>query len=254
MNAHRRHTAGFTLLETLVAIALSIVIIGGLLTLLNNSLTSYSLQSQLSDMHMNAHYATMKLVDMFAQAGADLPDTVEVITWNGYDDITLVTNPRGGIQPLSFDITYSNRVPVDNGRGFRAADSLMASTAGHSYAIDNVVLTAADSLADTVVLKTAASIAAGDTLYPFSIRRFFLDNGRLCINSADSILAENIDRLRFDVLDRDSSSALTDWDNMMFIDLRVVARTPKPVPGYAGYPDGHQRDTMDMYFRLRNKM
>ncbi len=84
---------------------------------------------------------------------------------------------------------------------------------------------------------------------------YFFDESNLLIirNSdyGDQTLADNIQDFTFDYLDEDDNST-NDSDKIRKIKVTIIARTPKPDPGYPNNA-GHRTFTLDSVITLRNR-
>lgn len=265
----RKHRNGFTLIEVLIAVAISGIVVLGLARLYTAGLWSYNLQEQITDMHQNAHYTIKRLTEEMMQAGVDLPEKkLNVITRNpgDNDSVSLLVNPRAGSYTFSANYNTTNQfIQLDDASGFAGADSVIkwkksdSTTAflriNTSYNTGNFVKGVnVASTPDSIKLTADATFLSGDIIYPCFTRRYYRNGMNLCLNTNTNILAENIDSLGIWFYDK-NKSATNNWDNILFGRIFVRARTSLPDKGYRHptFNDGYRRVALSMDFRLRNK-
>jgi prepilin-type N-terminal cleavage/methylation domain-containing protein len=262
----RKNNTGFTLIEVLVALGISSLALIFLTKLFSTSLSSCTLQDQLSEMNQNARYSIKELGDVLIQAGADLQiinvdsldkDTVIIPDNNEAHctGFTIKVNPRGGI----FEIPQTTNtaictLKVGDARKYRHAGYLaripgVRSTQGVKvYTIQNL-----DTVSNMIVFSPPDSFIQGDAVCSFTYRRYFLNGTDLCVNSESNVLAENIDSLSILFQDKDGNPT-PNWPLMHSVDLLVRARNERPDRRYNEYPDHYRRVTLTYKFRMRNKI
>jgi prepilin-type N-terminal cleavage/methylation domain-containing protein len=120
---------GFTLVEVIVAMVISVILGVSVLRFYKDSYHTYSQQEQIADRNQNAHYLLNKFVEVLQQAGSVLPDTAwTVITFPSSGGITIGSNPRGADQYNSFDTRASYFIAVSNGAQFAKSDNTLLNT------------------------------------------------------------------------------------------------------------------------------
>ncbi len=256
--AEKRGAQGLTMVELLITIAAGAIVILGVYRLLAQSLWSYNLQDEMTDMYQNATYTIKRLTEVMEQAGADLPTLyypVIIAANSTTDSITMRVNPEGGRLGFSKDTTYS-KIPVTPdsvGKAFLGADSLLVDTGAWKA---SVKITSVDTglTTDTIILAANTSFNAFNTAFCATTHRYFLNGTNFCIDSAANVQAENIDTLKMTFFDS-THTATANWANMSSCSLYVCARTASQDPKYKcpGFGDGYHRLGLSMNFRFRNR-
>jgi Tfp pilus assembly protein PilE len=247
---------GFTFVELIITIAAGSIVILGVYRLLTQSLWSYNLQEQMTDMNQNATYTIKKLTEVLSQAGSDLPDSgYPVISVANGHDVTVKTNDKGAKQIMSTSLLSSAKIPVDNGAPFVGCDTIVVDSGSGilKYPLDSVRAVASP---DTVYLKSPAvvTLKQWDRVYGAFTERYYSNNLNFCYNTDDVVLAENIDSIAITFYDT-SHTATTNWGQMSSGSVYVRARTLSPDKFYKHpkFKDGYRRLALTMDFRLRNK-
>jgi prepilin-type N-terminal cleavage/methylation domain-containing protein len=249
---------GMTMVELLLSIAAGAIVILGVYRLLTQSLWSYNLQEQMTDMYQNATYSIKKLSEELSQVGADLPDSAYTVVYvaNSFtDSVTMRVNTKGARQKMTAAITGLSKIPVDSGNAFVGMDSIVVDT-GQGVAVTKQLDSVRVSSTPCTVYIAPATITlkSGDVVYGALTRRYFVRNRNLYFNDTSKVLAENIDSLAMTFYDH-TKTATTNWKDMALISLYVRARTASPDPKYRHpvYRDGYHRLALSMDLRLRNK-
>jgi prepilin-type N-terminal cleavage/methylation domain-containing protein len=257
---------GLTLVEIIIAIALSSIILLSVTRLFSTSLTSYNLQDQLSDMNQNAKFTIKELSNILMQAGADMQlvdsdtldkDTVIIPDSNKAvcSGFTIKINPRGGLYEIPESRAPTCSIQVDDARLFRYADKMarIPSVLSPSAHVKIYSLLRCDTVTNYVVFSPSDSFSQNDAICSFIYNHYYVKNRNLCLNNDTTIIAENIDSLSIAFFNR-SGTGTSSWKNMRSVKMYVRARTIRPDMGYNGYPDHYYRIVLTNEFRLRNKI
>jgi hypothetical protein len=105
----------------------------------------------------------------------------------------------------------------------------------------------------TITVDRNITIDSGDVVYSYRIATYGVNSRKLFVNSADSVIAENIDTLRITFLTK-ASTATTNWTTMKYCKLEVTARSAGPDRNYKQSADHYRRFSLSTTFRLRNKL
>lgn len=264
-----RSSAGFTLIELLVALSVASLVVLAVSRLYLTSLQSYMLQTQLSDMHQNAHFSFRKIQEVVMQLGSELPDTASgmaMVEVNDSTDVVVVVNPNGGRHRFVTPLAATLDLPVEDAAGFYGADSLvrvMGSDSLQKVAIDvnygdSGYTNGIDEATKRVRLVAALSCGAGDEVFSFNRCRFRFDVSQKIlywrVNQNEMVLAEDIEDVGIVLQDR-NGAVTTQWSAMSIAAVHLTARTVRSDPRYT-HPqmhDGFHRLRLEMRLRLRNK-
>jgi len=269
---------GFTLIEVMIALAVSSIIIFGLTKLYSATLKSYSLQEQLTEMNQNAKFAMKEISDILMQAGADCMainsdstdrDTIVKLTGAGpnYNEFTIKLNPRGGVYIIPSNITLNTSagawLTVDDASKFKSAAKLGRIARPGATAADTIVKVY--NLDDVDVPNHRLSISGGasttdlfvaqDVVYSFVNNRYYLNGTDLCLNVDTNVLAENIDVFQVTFFNKGGDSVLVStppWLTMR--SARLILESTTSIPDYRYSGDGKRRLKLSYAFRLKNKM
>jgi prepilin-type N-terminal cleavage/methylation domain-containing protein len=266
---------GFTLVELLIALAVSGILILVLTKFYSLTLRSYTLQEQITEMNQNAKFVMKEVSEVLQQAGADClatgnsatdRDTIVKLTGSGpaYNEFTIKVNPRGGIATIDSLLAINTASPctirVDDASVFTHANKL--GRIPKAGAVDSVVkiydLLEANSATNKIIIsggKAKDTFAVSDAIYSFVNYRYYLSGTNLCLNSDTVVLAENIDLFRIVFYNLDGDSTLTSappWKTMRAASLQVEATTSGTDPKYPG--DHRRRLKLFNQFRLKNKV
>ena len=257
---------GLTLVETIIAIAISSIILLSVTRLFSTSLTSYNLQDQLTDMNQNAKFTIKELSDILMQAGADMQlvdsdtldkDTIIIPDSNKAvcSGFTIKINPRGGLYEIPENLAPTCSIQVDDARLFRYADKMarIPNLLSPLAPVKIYSLLRCDTVTNFVVFSPSDAFSQNDAICSFVYNRYYLKNRNVCLNNDTTIIAENIDSLSITFLNR-SGVQTSNWKNMRSVKMYVRARTIRPDNGYNGYPDHYHRIVLTNEFRLRNKI
>jgi hypothetical protein len=259
-------SAGLTLMEMAVAMAVSGILIVGLARFFKDFNRSFNTREQVADRDMNAHYTVKRMSEALMAAGSNLPSkdwpVLVLPDGNPGSRVILAVNPRGGVQYVATPIVGKIEVTVDDGKGFAKADGILADPKADGrptfrVAIDqsyqaNGFSKGIKVSGDIAILrlKSALTLAAGDAIYAHAIEDYRLVNDSLMLN--DMVLAENIQKLTFTLLTADQ--ARTDqWSAMRSAKVKVTARTRSRDPGYAAN-GGYRTLDLSMDILLRNRL
>lgn len=259
-------SAGFTLIEIIIALGISSLLLIYLTRLLTTSLSGYGLQEQLTDINQNAKFTVKELSDVLMQAGADLQvvntDTLDkdtVIIPDGgtaaCKGFTIKVNPRGGIFQIPQIIsTAVCSIQVNDARSFRYASKIQR-VPGMSSILPLKVYTLVryDSVSNFVVFSPADTFLQDDAICSFVNNHYYLNGSNLCLNNDTNVLAENLDSLLVTFLDQDNIPT-PKWAKMRSVQLYVRTKTLIPDGKFKEYADHCHRVNLTHEFRLRNKV
>jgi prepilin-type N-terminal cleavage/methylation domain-containing protein len=260
--------SGFTIVELLVAIAISGMALVLLSKLLSLSLNTYNLQEQLADMNQNARYTITEISNVIMQAGSDLQvmsiDTVDrdtiIIPDGGVAEcrgFTIKINPRGGLYQFPQKAGSPTRictVYVDDARDFRMADKIQKiPVMGTLSKLQFYSLITVDTLSNYIVFSPADSFQRGDAICSFVKTRYYLNGTSFCVDSDINVISENIDSLSVLFLDSDYEPT-AQWRSMRAARVFVRTKTSLPDKRYKEYDDHYHRVSLTYEFRLRNKV
>lgn len=259
-----RKERGLTLIELLVGVAISGLLIVGLVRFFKDSHRSADTQDQIAERNQNLAYVLKKLSDKLMEAGSGLPDSAwPVISSIGSGDtlFKIGINPKGGLGQIDTIYNSTQKLPVDDHLGFKGSPQILVVyhnaskppellTIKTDHYNDGFVGGFKDSLnrRDTIYLTAPKSFASGDRLYSYTTEYYRLADTNLYLG--DMVLAEGIDSVRVSFLNT-AGTATNAWHAMRSARLRVVARTDRKQPGLPG--DGYRRTSQSLDFRLRNK-
>jgi hypothetical protein len=249
---------GLTMVELLITMAAGVLVILGVYRLLTQSLWSYNLQEQMTDMYQNATYTIKRLSEVLEQAGADLPTLyypVILTASSTSNNISMRVNPQGGKWTFPSDTICSTvQVSPDSiGKAFLGADSLLVDTGGWASSLKiNSVVTGLPI--DTIILGVSTNFHRFNVAFCATTHQYFLSGTNFCIDSAANVQAENIETLAMTFFDS-THAATTDWGSMSSCSLYVCARTASADPNYKcpGFGDGYHRLALNMNLRFRNR-
>lgn len=256
--------SGFTLLEGLVAMAVSGILIASVARFFRDSTGAFNRQKQLADRDQNAHYVITRLSDILMQAGHNLPeqrwDVIDPESSPAYR-LAVTVNPRGGKQTIAAALNNESKIPVAEEKEFRGASSvlwvpfddskpvkLLAIDKGFNSGGFKEGLKKVSHGIDTLRLVDAVSLLPGDVLYAADREDYHLDGTRLM--QGKMLMAEHIDTLAITYFDKDRKP-VTEWASMRSARITVSARTPFPEKNAGG--DGYRRISLSMDVRLRNR-
>ena len=260
---------GFTLIEIMIALAISGLLLVGLTKIYTTMVNSYSLQDQLTEMNQNAKFTIKEISDVLMQSGADCGavngDTLDkdtIILSAASNDFTIKVNPRGGVYTIPRDTIINTSTPcslkVDNAYAFRLATKI-----GHVPAmkypavkVKTYTLLGIDSANNKLCISggiAGDNFYQNDAVYSFTYHRYYLNGTDLCLDSSGNVLAENIDSLKVTFLDS-AGTATTKWTKMSFVNLIVESMTNIADNRYNGYADHRRRLKLTYQFRLKNKV
>ncbi|MBN1604578.1 MAG: prepilin-type N-terminal cleavage/methylation domain-containing protein [Chitinispirillaceae bacterium] len=264
----KKYSTGFTIVELLVALAISGVALVILSKLLSLSLNTYNLQEQLADMNQNARFTINEISDIIMEAGSDLQvmgidtvdrDTIIIPDGGGAEcsGFTIKINPRGGFYQFPQKVGSPVRictVHVDDAKGFRMAPNLQRiPVLGTKSDLTYYSIVNVDTLSNYIVFSPADSFQKGDAICSFSKTRYYLNGTDLCVDSDMNIISENIDSLSILFLDNDYKPT-SQWRSMRAARIFVRVKTALPDKRYKEYADHHHRISLNFDFRLRNKI
>lgn len=251
---------GFTLLETVVALAVGALLLWGLARFYKDSSNTYTDQAQIAERNQNAHYTVKMLTEAIQQSGASLPDSgYPVITTSGgipASSIVLAVNPRGGVHYVSSAAPANPaRLPIGDTALFSMAthalvDYLNPLRATVKLPIAGMRKGSAAGELDTMILGAGPPypVGIGDAIYALREERYSLSGGNLLRDGM--VVAENIDSLQFYFFDA-AKKATTSWTKMRSARIRVSARTARPDARLPG--DGYRKIHLSMDIFLRGR-
>jgi Tfp pilus assembly protein PilW len=247
------------MVELLVTIVAGAIVILGVYRLLGQSLWSYNMQEQMTDMSQNATYTMKRLSEVLAEVGSYLPEknyTVVLFNAANPDSVCMRINKKSAKQAFSAVMSATAKIPVDSGNAFKGADSLVKRDTGGVVTVFKIDSVKVSSTPDTVYLKSPATAAfiENDAVYATATTRYFLSGTNFCCDTITNVLAENIDSLAMTFYDS-SHTATTDWAKMRSVAICVRGKTLSRDPKYKspGFNDGYHRLKLDMEIRLRNR-
>ncbi|HAJ80649.1 MAG TPA: hypothetical protein DCO75_12860 [Fibrobacteres bacterium] len=273
---NKSQNTGFTLIEVLVAIAISGLIIIGLTRMLSTALFTYSLQDQLTEMNQNARFTIKELSDVILQAGAncalinnDSLDKDTIIKVSSPASKCTVTvkvnprgvNPRGGLYQIPVKTAASRcSLSVSNGYSFRYADKigqLPNSSTSSTRPIKIYSLDSVNVRSNMIYFhggSTNDTFYVNDGVYSFTINKYYLKGDSLCLGNDSTVIAENIDSLNVTFLQNNGVTTTTQWKDMWSARITVRATTSLADPKYNEYSDHKHRLLLTYAFRLKNKV
>lgn len=270
-----RDQRGFTLLEILVAAAVSVIV--GVIAhrFYRDSYRAYSTQEQIEERNQNASFTLGKMVEIMQQAGAGLPDSGwSPLAYSG-GILTLGSNPGGVAYFVGDNPPNSKSIGIDDVAPLRnqsqplwtSTHVLIDSTGDKGVAkiaIDtnynsNGYAKGLKDLAngrDSIRLSSWTNLATGDVVYGYREDQYLLVNDSLVIrpngnSGMQVVLAENIDSLGF-TFRNTAGNKVTTWQSMRSVSILVRARTSKSDPRLP--PPGYQKISLPMNVILRNKV
>ena len=241
-----------------------------------DSFRTYSLQEQVSERDMNAHFVVTRIGDVLQQAGSSLPDSGwNVVTLPG-GALNIGINPRGAEHFVTVAAASSSFIAVSDASMFANTGNVQLNTthilidfadpakAIARYAVDagynslgfrNGIKDNAAGM-DSIRITAAVSLAMGDRVFGYREDRYVLSGGNLIVRPNGStagqmLLAENIDSLGVTFRDAQGRTT-TSWPAMRSASVSVRARTPRPDPRLP--PPGYRTVTLPMNIILRNRI
>lgn len=255
---------GLTLIELLVGIAVSAVLIVGLVRFFKDSHQAIDSQDQLAERNQNLAYVLKKLSDRLMEAGSGLPDSAwPVISSIGSGDtlFKIGINPKGGLEQTDTVYNSTQKLPVDDHLGFKGSPQILVVYQNPTKAPELLTIHTGyntggfvngfkdmNNRRDTIYLTATKSFGSGDMLYSYTSEAYRLADTNLYVGNM--VLAEGIDTVSVAFLNA-AGTATTAWHAMRSARLRVVARTDRKQTGLPG--DGYRRAAQNIDFRLRNK-
>jgi type II secretory pathway pseudopilin PulG len=269
VNSEQNHNpSGISIVELLIAIAISGLALVLLSRLLSVSLNTYNFQEQISDMNQNARFTLNELSDVIMQAGSNL----QVMEADSLDRDTIIVpdggkskcsgfsikfNPRGGL--YQFPQKAGSPTPictiyVEHAKDFMYTTKLQRiPNSGTSRNLKFYTLKSLDTASNFIVFTPADSFMRGDAICSFDRNRYYLNNTNLCLNTDDNVISENIDSLSIEFMDKDYKPT-AQWLKIMTAKIIVCARTALPDKNYKVYADHYHHVKLQYEFRLRNKL
>jgi hypothetical protein len=241
-----------------------------------DSFRTYSMQEQVSERDMNAHFVVTRIGDVLQQSGSGLPDSGwNVITLPG-GELNIGVNPRGAEHFVTAASASSNFIAVSDASMFTNTGNVQLNTthvlvdytdpskATTRYAIDagynslgfrNGIKDNATGM-DSIRITSAVSLGMGDRIFGYREDRYVLSAGNLIVRpngstSGQMVLAENIDSLGVTFRDAQGRST-TSWPAMRSASISVRARTARPDPKLPA--PGYRKVTLPMNIILRSRI
>jgi prepilin-type N-terminal cleavage/methylation domain-containing protein len=259
-----RKERGLTLIELLVGVAISGLLIVGLVRFFKDSHRSVDMQDQLAERDQNLAYVLKKLSDRLMEAGSGLPDSAWPVISSISTGDTLFKigiNPKGGLEQTDTVYNSTQKLPVDDHLGFKGSPQILVVYQNPDKPPELLTIKADHNTQgfvggfkdmtnrrDTIYLTEVKSFGSGDMLYSYTTESYRLADTSLYLGNM--VLAEGIDSVRLNFLNA-AGTAATAWHAMRSARLRVLARTDRKQPGLPG--DGYRRASQSLAFRLRNK-
>lgn len=264
---------GFTLLEILVALVISGLLIIILTRIYSNTVKNYSLQDEIVDMNQNARFVIKEISNILSEAGADcaiinrptpIKDTIIKLSGGGpvYNEFTIKVNPRSGLYSIPYDTTLNTMTTcslmVNDASTFRYADKLAripgVGSTDSTIKVYNLigVNTESNKICFNGGTSTSETFSAGDAIYSFVNRRYFLNGTDLCLNDTINVLAENISVFKIIFYNSSGDSVLTSsppWKSMRSARLDVEATTSRRISDHK-----LMRVKLSYEFRFRNRV
>ena len=259
---------GFTLIEMLIAAALSMILIVGILRLYLSTVNSYNTQDTITEMNQNAEYTCKRLSEEIMQAGTYLPDTgytVIEMEDGKNDSITIRSNPTAAYHHFVVDVSNEKTVDVSNGYGFRGVTEIVKqSTTG---VLSKLYINAAyaispfqegvntESTPHQIRFTDDVSFNVGDIIFASKEHAFFKNGSNFCYGTADYTLAENIDSISIVLYDTLNTPTII-WEQMVYAKIYVRSQSAVPDNKYT-HPtknDHYRRYSQDMDVLLRKKV
>jgi prepilin-type N-terminal cleavage/methylation domain-containing protein len=266
---------GFTLLEVLVVVAVSLILGIVVVRFYRDSYHTYSMQEQVEERNQNANFTVSKMVEVLQQAGSELPDTGWSVLKYSLGVLTVGANPKGVKHFVSGNPGSSNLVAINDASGLRSASQpllnathILLDSVGakgiKKYSIDTNCaasgftngLKVNDPGIDSVCLVDSIDLNTGDWVYGYREDQYLIATDSLVIRpngdaTQQIVLSENIDSLGLTFRNR-SGTTDTLWKNMRSVSISVRAKTSKrdpriPAPGFHFI-------TLPMNVILRNKV
>jgi hypothetical protein len=270
--------AGFTLIETLIAMVASVLIGMVVVRFYRDSYHAYSLQDQMQERDQNAHFVITRFTEILQQAGSGLPDTGWTVISQAAGVTTVGLNPRNVVQFIGVDTPNSQFIPISDATQWKNTGNILLNI--HFVLIDftdpakTVIKRAIDTLynkngyvrgikdmsagMDTLRVTSAVDLSVGDRVYGYREDQYLLTGTSRTdlvlrpdgVSAAQMVLAENIDSLAFVFKDA-SGKATAVWKDMRSAQITVRARTSMADPRLAG---GYRRIVLPMNVILRNRL
>ena len=190
----RRSESGFTLLELLVAMVISLIVMAAIYSTYHSQQKSYLAQEQVAAMQQNLRAAMYQMATEIRMSGYGAA---------GGSGTGVVSANADSLQ-FTMDITGGESDGIDN---------------------DGDGLVDGDDLADEALFGDGNPDDANEDL------TYYLNAGNLVRNSNQNIVAENIDALNFVYLDEDGIET-ANLPDIRSIQISLVARTGKGDLGY----------------------
>jgi prepilin-type N-terminal cleavage/methylation domain-containing protein len=260
---------GFTLIEIMIALAISGILLIGLPRLYSITLNSYSLQEQLTEMNQNAKFVITELSDVIMQAGADCAaintdslDKDTIITPVSASDFYIRTNPKGGLDTftttLTLNTTTSCSLQVIDAKRYNGADSVgkIPKPGSATGFVRKYKLIGVNLGNNKICIGGGCApdvFSTSDAIYAFKSNHYYLSGTNLCLDSNSHILAENIDSLKISFYTK-AGADTTNWRAMWSARVVVEATTSAPDGRYKGYADHKRRLKLTNEFRLKNRI
>ncbi|MBD3319695.1 MAG: hypothetical protein GF350_01210 [Chitinivibrionales bacterium] len=260
-----QYQKGVTLLGLLLAVVLGGIILLGLMRVFMTSVKSYSAEEKLIEMKRSTNRTINKIKEFFMEAGVDLPEDEDVITFDG-DYVIIKVNRTGAYHCFDEDVD-SDQIPVEDARGFIGYESIWRKTPGDAAAQVTIDISkntspfekGIDTTNHVLYLTTTESFVPDDELYAYKTYKFRHDPTTntvyVTIDGYEDVLAENIEEffVKFYDTHRDAKTEQTDWADMRVCSLFVKGITDSRVS--AGTGSGEFKEmSLSKIFYLRNKI
>jgi prepilin-type N-terminal cleavage/methylation domain-containing protein len=262
--SHADSERGFSLIEAAIVLAVSGILVGGLVKFFRDSHQSVESQDSISERNQTLYYIMNRLGDPIMAAGTNLPEegwNVISMVNRGDTILKLGVNRGGGTQTMDSSVLGTRNFPVDEAIDFQGSDKVLIlyqnqnkppelltidagyNANGFSKGIKNNV-----GLPDTLRFTATKDYSYGDILFSYSENSYLVRLGTLYIDSV--VLAENVDSVKVYFYD-EVGVETSNWSRMRSAQLNVSVRTATPISGLGSDKYRHRAQTSD--FRLRNR-
>jgi prepilin-type N-terminal cleavage/methylation domain-containing protein len=256
-----RKKKGLTLIELLIALALSSILIAALYRVFMSQHKTYGIQDQVADMQQNVRIAVGQMTREIRMAGYGGNILAIFGNINGFTDIitpadnsiTFILADQVGV--LKQTATKGlNQLKVTNASKFNTDKKRYCCVNGlNNYLIQSIVT-------DTITLTTSLSEdhVINEPVYLVKAITYTLglSGGKPALRRNENTgggaqpVAENIESLQFTYFDKDGNVTANPSD-IRLVKLTVIAKTDRSDPEYKG-GDGYRRRILSSHIQVRN--
>jgi len=267
-----RKNEGVTLIELLVAMAISAILIAAIYRTFISQQKTYTVQEQVVDMQQNVRVAINRMMREIRMAGfGNVSDVLklggvngfsEVVTPEGSNKITIVGGfkqiRRDNGDPIVVDSASGNQITLNyatdefdgNAHRFICIGGIESNTV---QSRSERILTLDEPLRythppGTPIYKIHA-IAYG--LRDDGVRVLFRDLNPNTVSSQRDTVAENIENVQFEYFDANGNPSAIPA-NIRMVKVTVTARTSMSDPEFKGGTGGFRRRTITSNIHVRN--